>query len=61
MDILGLFPKAFERRQVISIVVEYLKKWMEIEALTEITTSEVISFLKKYYLSIWAFPSVYHK
>jgi len=47
---------AFERRQVISIVVEYLKKWMEIEALTEITTSEVISFLKKILFIDLGFP-----
>jgi hypothetical protein len=45
MYILGPFSKAYGRRQFILLVVNYFTNWVETEALAEITTRKVISFL----------------
>jgi len=44
MDILWPFLKAFRRTQLVLLVVEYFTKWVEVEALVEITISKIIFF-----------------
>jgi hypothetical protein len=44
MDILGPFPKTTRKRQFVLVVVNYFTKWVEAEALADITTNKVISF-----------------
>lgn len=45
MNILGPFPKTCEKRQFILVAIKYFNKWIEVEALIEITTCKVIFFL----------------
>ena len=47
MDILGPFPKTTGKRQFVLVVVDYFTKWVEAEALADITTNKVISFFWK--------------
>jgi hypothetical protein len=47
MDILGPFPKETRRRQFVLVAVDYFTKWVEVEALADITANKMISFLWK--------------
>jgi hypothetical protein len=45
MDILGPFPKATRKRQFVLVAIDYFIKWVEDEALVNITANKMISFL----------------
>ena len=47
MDILGHFPKSTRQRKFLFIMVDYLTKWVEAEAVASITEREVHKFIWK--------------
>jgi len=58
MDILGPFPKETRRRQFVLVVVDYFTKWVEVEALADITANKMISFLWKNMICRFRVPRI---
>lgn len=54
MDILGPFTKAIGKRKFVLVVVDYFTKWVEVEALVEITTNKVLYFFFDYHMLFFA-------
>ncbi|CAI8593329.1 unnamed protein product [Vicia faba] len=60
MDILGPFPVAPGQLKFLFVAVDYFTKWVETEAMVQITAKRVRHFLlEEYHLQIWVTPG-YH-
>jgi hypothetical protein len=57
-DISGPFPKTKGKRQLVLVAVDYFTKWVEAEALADITANKVISFLWKNVICRFGVPRI---
>jgi len=56
MDILGAFPLGRGQTKFLVVVVDYFTKWIEVEALTRITTQQVQIFVWKNIICRFGIP-----
>lgn len=56
MDILGPFDLAPGNLGYLIVIVDYFTKWIEVEALTNITVTNVIKFFKRNILAMFTVP-----
>ncbi|KAL0355818.1 UNVERIFIED_CONTAM: hypothetical protein Sradi_4028700 [Sesamum radiatum] len=58
IDIVGPFPQAIAQKKFILVAVEYISKWVEVEALAKITKKEMINFIWKNIICRFGIPRV---
>lgn len=56
MDILRPFPKAIRQCKYLLVAVDYFTKWLEAEAITSITTTEVRRFIWMNIIACFGIP-----
>lgn len=56
MDIIAPFPLALSQLKYLLLVIEYFTKWIELDTLEIITSTNILNFLKKNILVRFGVP-----
>lgn len=57
MDIVGRLPIALGSTVFLLVMIDYLSKWIEVEAYIHVRKKEVISFIKSNIFTMFGIPS----
>ena len=58
MDILGPFPPTIGQRKFLLVTIDYFTKWVETEALAQITEAKVENFVRNHIIFRFGIPKV---
>jgi hypothetical protein len=54
IDLIGqIYPPSSKNHKFILVAADYFTKWVEVVPLKNVTSKEMLDFVKAYYLSVW--------